>query len=458
MAKILVIEDDTDLRFTIVKALRKAGHDVAEAATLPDAREFVARSVPDMVLTDLALTADGREGLEFIRELREGKEAFEGVIVAMTGNASVETAVMAMRLGADDYLTKPLSFEELTLSVPKWLDGRRLRQRVRLYERLERSRGEEFEALGTSPAWRASLDLATRLSAVPLPPENDAGAHVPLPCFLLLGETGTGKGVLARHIHMQACRASPPSGGAHAGTAVEPPFVHVNTSALPANLVEGELFGHERGAFTDAREARPGLFEMADGGTIFLDEVSETALDLQAKLLLVVESGRFRRVGGTKERRVRVRVIAASNQDLESRVAEGRFRRDLLFRLNAFTVEIPSLRERGQDVLLIARAMLERFCKQFVRPCIRLSPEGERALLAHSWPGNVRELVNACQRAALLAEGPEIGSAELGLAGALTDGGAAQAQGLPAGARLADAGADLVFDFEGGVHQNAGCR
>jgi len=448
VAKILVIEDDTDLRFTIVKALRKAGHDVAEAATLPDAREFVARSVPDMVLTDLALTADGREGLEFIRELREGAEAFEGVVVAMTGNTSVETAVTAMRLGADDYLTKPLSFEELTLGVPKWLEGRRLRQRVRLYERMERSRGDEFEALGTSPAWRAALDLATRLSGVPLPPESDSVAHIPLPCFLLLGETGTGKGVLARHIHAQACRALPP------GTGAAPPFVHVNCSALPANLVEGELFGHERGAFTDAREARSGLFEMADGGTIFLDEVSETALDLQAKLLLVVESGRFRRVGGTKERRVRVRVIAASNQDLEARVAEGRFRRDLLFRLNAFTVEIPSLRERGQDVLLIARAMLERFCKQFVRPCINLSADGERALLAHAWPGNVRELVNACQRAAMLAEGTEIGAAELGIAGTPPDRASPSGQSLSS-ARLAAPGGELVFDFEGGVHRAA---
>jgi DNA-binding NtrC family response regulator len=446
VAKILVIEDEPELRFVIAKSLRKAGHDVTEAATVGEAREYLAASVPEMVLTDLALTAEGREGLQIIRELREGPEAFEGVIVAMTGNASVETAVSAMRLGADDYLTKPLSFEELTLSVPKWLEDRRVRQRVRLYERLERSRDQEFEAIGTSAVWRASLDLATRLAAVPLPPETESDPPTPLPCFLLLGETGAGKGVLARHIHTQACLANRIPGS------VEPPFVHVNCSALPANLVEGELFGHERGAFTDARDARAGLFEMADGGTIFLDEVSETALELQSKLLLVVESGKFRRVGGTKERRVRVRVIAASNQDLDARVAEGKFRRDLLFRLNAFTVRIPSLRDRGDDVLAIARVMIERFCRQFGRPVARLTPAAEQAVRAHSWPGNVRELVNACQRAAMLADSTEIGPVELGLVPGESAAAAAQAGPVAAGAPGRD---ELIFDFEGGTHRAA---
>jgi len=443
VAKILVIEDENDLRFVIVKALRKAGHEVAEAATAAQARDYLAGNVPQMVLTDLALSADGREGLDIIRDLRNGPEAFEGVVVAMTGNASIETAVTAMRLGADDYLTKPLSFDELTLNVPKWLEDRRLRQRVRLYERLERTREQEFEALGTSAAWRAALDLATRLSAVPLPPEIESPSPIPLPCFLLLGETGSGKGVLARHIHTQACRIAATSGEP------EPPFVHVNCSALPANLVEGELFGHERGAFTDAREARAGLFEMADGGTIFLDEVSETALELQSKLLLVVESGHFRRVGGTKERRVRVRVIAASNQDLDARVAEGRFRRDLLFRLNAFTVRIPSLRERGEDVITIARAMVDRFCRQFGRQPCSLSREAEAALLGHSWPGNVRELVNACQRSAMLAEGPEIGPADLGLA----PGNVAAATSVTPMNTASPVRGELAFDFESGIHR-----
>jgi len=446
VAKILLIEDDGDLRFAIAKTLRKAGHDVAEAASAVQARGYLTGTVPDMVLTDLALTSAGHEGLDIIRELREGREAFEGVIVAMTGNATVETAVAAMRLGADDYLTKPLHTEELILSVPRWLESRRLRQRVQLYERLEKTRDQEFEALGSSAAWRGALDLATRLSAVPLPPEAETSHPTPLPCFLLLGETGAGKGVLARHIHAQACRVAATGGQG------EPPFVHVNCSALPANLVEGELFGHERGAFTDAREARAGLFEMADGGTIFLDEVSETPLELQSKLLVVVESGHFRRIGGTKERRVRVRVIAASNQDLDAKVAQGRFRRDLLFRLNAFTVQIPPLRERGDDVLAIARVMIERFRRQFGRPECRLSQRAEQALKDHPWPGNVRELVNACQRAAMLADGPEIGPAELGLGAAGTALRAASGTGAEA-ARPARGG--LNFDFESGVHRAA---
>jgi DNA-binding NtrC family response regulator len=436
VAKILVIEDDVTTRFAVVKALRKGGHDVSEAIDIADAKKQVAETAFDMVLTDLRLSVDD-DGIEYIRELREGAEAFDGVIVAMTGNVSIESAVRAMKNGADDYLTKPLLFEELALSVPRWLEQRRLRQRVRLYERLERSRTEDFEALGNSPEWLAALDMATRLARIPLPPVSESVGPSTLPCILLLGETGAGKGVLARHIHAEAVRLA---------TEGEPPFVHVNCSALPATLVEGELFGHERGAFTDARDARPGLFEMADGGTIFLDEVSEMPLELQSKLLLVVESGRFRRVGGTKERRVRVRVIAASNQDLAQRVAEGRFRRDLLYRLNAFTVRIPALRERGNDAALIAEASLERFARQFGRPTVSLSDAGRAAVLSHDWPGNVRELVNACQRAAMLCAGSEAGPADLGLAPA-----GASAQGAPA---RAGTGA-LAFDFVGGVHRAA---
>ncbi|MBX3402143.1 MAG: sigma-54-dependent Fis family transcriptional regulator [Phycisphaeraceae bacterium] len=436
MAKILVIEDDVTTRFAVVKALRKGGHDVAEASSIAEARKHVAETAFEMVLTDLRLSVDD-DGIEYIRELREGAEAFDGVIVAMTGNASVDSAVKAMRHGADDYLTKPLVFEELALSVPRWLEQRTLRQRVRLYERLERSRTEEFEALGNSPAWLAALGLATRLSSIPLPPIAETGGPSTLPCILLLGETGAGKGILARHIHAEAVRLAPDD---------EPPFVHVNCSALPATLVEGELFGHERGAFTDARDARPGLFEMADGGTIFLDEVSEMPLELQSKLLLVVENGRFRRVGGTKERRVRARVIAASNQDLAQRVAEGRFRRDLLYRLNAFTVRIPALRERGNDAATIAQASLERFCRQFGRPAVSLSDAGRAAVLAHDWPGNVRELVNACQRAAMLCAGSECEPADLGLAPAAQTG---------AGTPPRVGGGELTFDFVGGIHRAA---
>lgn len=406
MAKILVIEDDVTTRFAVVKALRKGVHDVSEAPDIADARKQVAETAFDLILTDLRLSVDD-DGIEYIRELREGAEAFDGVVVAMTGNASIESAVRAMKNGADDYLTKPLLFEELALSVPRWLEQRRLRQRVRLYERLERSRTEDFEALGNSPEWLVALDMAARLARIPLPPVSESVGPSTLPCILLLGETGAGKGVLARHIHAEAARLA---------TEGEPPFVHVNCSALPATLVESELFGHERGAFTDAREARPGLFEMAEGGTIFLDEISEMPPELQTKLLVVVERGRYRRIGGARDKRVRARVIAASNQDLAQRAADGRFRRDLLYRLNAFTITIPPLRDRAGDAVLIAEAALSNFARRYGREAPRLSDGARAAIAACRWPGNVRELVNAMQRVSMLFDGDTVDAEDLGLA------------------------------------------
>jgi transcriptional regulator with GAF, ATPase, and Fis domain len=234
--------------------------------------------------------------------------------------------------------------------------------------------------------------------------------------------------------------------------------VHINCSALPATLVEGELFGHEKGAFTDAREARAGLFEMAEGGTVFLDEISEMPLELQAKLLLVVEQGAFRRVGGVKERSVRTRVIAASNQNLNERVQNGTFRRDLLYRLNGFTINIPPLRDRADDSFRIATAALERLTRRHARPGMSFSPASRLAILGHDWPGNVRELVNAVQRAVMLAESNIIQPQDLGLAPAKAVAMPAQSNGTahptqprpPAPPSTTPNG--VVFDFEKGVH------
>lgn len=472
MARILIIEDEDNLRFTIRKALSKSGHEPQEASTLSAARALIATHSFDLVLTDVSLGSEN--GLDLVKELRA--DGFDGVVVVMTAFSSVQTAVSAMRLGADDYLQKPLSLEELSLQVEKWLEHRRLAQRVKLYERIEETREKDHEALGESPAWKATMSMVNRVAAVPLGVDAGAGATTnnPLPCILLMGETGAGKGVLARCIHARA-EAVGGGGGSGAAGRSGAPFVHVNCSALPANLVEGELFGHEKGAFTDAREARAGLFEMADGGTIFLDEISEMPLDLQSKLLLVVESGRFRRVGGTRERSVRVRVIAASNQDLERRSAAGQFRRDLLYRLNAFTVRIPALRDRGQDSLLIADAMLERSARQYGRGRMHLSESARTAILHHAWPGNVRELVNAVQRAVMMCDGVEVSAEDLGLAGGISEGFAPSAehdasegfgheaidpthsngtQGLIT-ATTAVAASPLVFDFVKGVHTAA---
>ncbi len=398
---------------------------------MADARELAQQHDFDLILTDVHLGEE--DGLVLLRELRD--EGFSGVIVVMTGFGSIEHAVQAMRDGADDYLQKPLSLEELKIQIPKWLELRRMSRRLQLYERLEATHEGARRILGESEAWKRTLGLASRLAQMPI---GEGGAGGALPTILLLGETGVGKGVLARYIHDQAT----------AGSKDDPPFVHVNCSALPATLVEGELFGHEKGAFTDARDARAGLFEMAEGGTIFLDEISEMPLELQAKLLVVVEQGTFRRVGGSRERTVRARVIAASNQDLAARSEEGRFRRDLYFRLSAFPIEIPALRAREGDALVIARELLKDFRVRYRRERLRFSEACEEAIASHGWPGNVRELVNAVQRAAMLCSGDTIEPADLGLgSGPITQDGAT----VNGRARAISTG--LRFDFENGPHQ-----
>ncbi|MBC7836065.1 MAG: sigma-54-dependent Fis family transcriptional regulator [Phycisphaerales bacterium] len=453
MAKILVIEDEQNLRFTIRRTLSKTksgAHEVVETGSLREARAALQRQDFDLVLTDVMLGSEN--GLDLVRELRVPGSGFDGVLVVMTAFGTVESAVAAMREGADDYLQKPLSLEELSIQTDRWLEQRRLARRVKLYERIELTRGGAEEILGSSEPWQTTLRLASRLAGLPLvAPSTEAGGG--LPCILLQGETGTGKGVLARYIHARAgeLERDARQGSNHAAGAA-PAFVHVNCSALPATLVEAELFGHEKGAFTDARETRPGLFEMADGGTIFLDEVSETTLELQAKLLLVVEQGLFRRVGGSKERTVRVRVIAASNQDLDQRVADGRFRRDLLYRLNAFTIKIPSLRDRDGDSALIAEALIRKFSKRYARPTITLGDDARLAIHQHRWPGNVRELVNAVQRAVMLSDENVIGPADLGLAAPAPVGAPTLGANHRATARSAGQTGDLVFDFDHGVH------
>lgn len=469
MAKILVIEDEDNLRFTVRRSLEMAGHSVEEAASAAEAHRSLGRHDFDLVLTDVNL--GGKTGLDVVREFRA--EGYDGAIVVMTGYSNVSDAVRAIRDGADDYVSKPLSLEGLGLQVSKWIEHRRLARRVELYERLEKVKGRAGELVGQSPRWLATLALADRLAALPLgesaagpsalgPESGGAG----LPCILITGETGVGKGALARYIHQRGAElarsgASSARASGGEGGVSDPPFVHVNCSAIPAALVEGELFGHEKGAFTDARDARTGLFEMADGGTIFLDEVGEMPLELQSKLLLVVEHGAFRRVGGGKERRVRVRVIAASNQDLNERAARGAFRRDLLYRLNAFVVKIPALREREGDALRIADAALERLTRRYARPPMRFNESARAAIAWHDWPGNVRELINAVQRAVMLGDEGSIDAADLGLASG-AGGAATPFEFAPAGqepetparwrtqeARPAGAGT-LAFDFENG--------
>lgn len=458
MARILVIDDEENLRFTIRRSLAKAGHFVTEAANLREAREANRQSDFDLVLSDVMLGPDN--GLDLVKELRA--DGYDGVIVVMTAFSSVGDAVAAIRDGADDYLSKPLSLEELGLQVGKWIEHRRLARRVKLYERLEQSKNQQSDLLGQSPRWMAAIALADRLAALPLcqaqhgpsslGPESGANS---LPCILLTGETGVGKGVMARYIHQRAGQIAK---SASSKADAEAPFVHVNCSALPATLVEGELFGHEKGAFTDAREQRAGLFEMADGGTIFLDEISEMPLELQSKLLLVVEHGAFRRVGGTKERHVSVRVIAASNQNLDDRVKAGAFRRDLLYRLNAFEIRIPSLRDRPGDAKLIAETALDRLTRRYGRSSMSFSNDAAEIIASNPWPGNVRELVNTIQRAVMLCEGQRIEPVDLGLTPSPFDlphldppqSDRVAARVTSTSGPLAAPGGGLIFDFESG--------
>ncbi|OAB61298.1 hypothetical protein AY599_23345 [Leptolyngbya valderiana BDU 20041] len=420
LATILLVEDDQDLRFSVATTLKRAGHACLEAGSVAQGLEIFGAQHVDLVLTDLRLPGD--DGLALIKAIRE--EGFTGGVLVMTSDDSLSTAVEAMKLGADEYLLKPLSVAELTLVVERTLERGKREAKLRLHERLASQARDDVASgpVGEADAWQAAITMIRRLATLPLPKVGDGPAA--LPTVLITGETGTGKGVLARELHAVATDRD-----------ASQPFVHVNCAALPANLIEAELFGHERGAFTDAKEAREGLFEMATDGTIFLDEIGEMPLELQSKLLLVLEAGTLRRVGGTRERRVSARVIAATNQDLPARVREKSFRGDLFYRLNTFTVEIPPLRDRGEDVLLIARSALAKFARQFGRSEMEFSEAAERALRSYAWPGNVRELVNAVQHAALLSQNETIEPRDLPLGG---------------GAQRTEAGSGLVFDFDRG--------
>lgn len=391
MAKILVIEDEENLRYSIKRTLARDGHSVADADRLVPALALVQSHEPDVVITDLNL-AGGDQGLDLVKRLRaEGNTA---AVIVITAYGTVETAVDAVKQGADEFLQKPLSMEELRVVVGRTIENRKVRNRLSLYERIEKSTRVHEQMLGESPAWRKTVELAQRLAQLPV-----TGGGEPT-TILLQGETGVGKGMLARFIHDSSAEAAEP-------------FVHVNCSALPANLIEGELFGHEKGAFTDARETRQGLFELADGGTIFLDEINSASAGMQLKLLRVLQERRFEPVGSTKTVEVNVRVVLASNEPLEQLVASGQFRQDLYYRINVVTIELPPLRDRLTDVPVLAEHFLEKQNRAAGRQIIGFAPDAMAALERYAWPGNVRELENTVERAVVLCRGPKIGVEDL---------------------------------------------
>jgi DNA-binding NtrC family response regulator len=379
MPSILVIEDERLLGRQIAKALASADHYVRVAETGADGIDRVSEETPDLVLLDLRLP--DRTGLELLSEILGIDASIQ--VVLMTAYGSVNDAVEAMRRGASDYLQKPLDLDELRLLVKRIL-ARQRNERELAYHR-ERDRAVPAGIVGTDPALLQVFAQAKRLAQAGIEPAKR-------PAILLTGETGTGKGVIARAVHELL------GGG---------PFIEANCTAMPASLMEAELFGHERGTFTDAKATRSGLFEAAQGGTIFLDEIGHASQDMQAKLLKVIEDKRVRRLGSVRDRPVDVHVIAATNRDLNAAVKSGEFRQDLLHRLRVLSFEIPPLRARIADIPLLARHFCTVIGTLYGRE-VTLSEDGEQALLRYPWPGNVRELRNVIERAILLAPGGEL--------------------------------------------------
>ncbi len=378
MALILLVEDEELLRWTLARRLGKGGHTVHEAGTLAEAAEHLRRHQPDLMLLDLALP-DGH-GLDFFESHRAELE--DTVTIVMTAVGEVEDAVRAMKLGAFDFLSKPVDSTELLALIDRSLARREEHLTAQVARREQESR-TSTDIVAHSPAFKRVLEIACQVGR----------SHVDT--ILIQGESGTGKNVVARYIHAVSSRR-------------DRPLLEINCAALPEHLVESELFGHERGAFTDAKSTKRGTLELASEGSVVLDEISELKLEVQAKLLQFLESRMFRRVGGLREIRVETRVIALTNRDLRKMVEEEGFRADLYYRLCVFPITVPPLRERQEDILPLARAFLRKLQSNLGRRFSGLTREAENLLLAYSWPGNVRELRNVIERAMILETGPEI--------------------------------------------------
>ncbi len=375
--KILIVDDDRFVRMALSEALRTWDYEIVEADTVKSAKKSFIDESPAIVLLDIDLP-DG-SGLDILTFVKA--QSPETIAVMITGNVDVENTVAALRGGAHDFIGKPVRVEELRVTLRNATETRELRREV-TRDRTERKRGFSFsEIVGASASMNKAMDLALRVA------ESDVGS------ILLNGETGTGKDLFARAIHFASERANAP-------------YLAINCAALPANLIESELFGYEKGAFTDAKQRKEGLFEQAHGGTIFLDEIGEMELALQAKLLRVLEEGTFRRVGGLKDIHLDARIIAASNRNLKQESESGNFRLDLYFRLSVIQVDIPPLRDRGDDVILLAKYYIEKAnLKRRGLSLIGLSPDVEKIFRNYAWSGNVREVRNVIERASILEDG-----------------------------------------------------
>jgi two-component system response regulator AtoC len=381
MRRVLIVDDDPGLRQSLSLLLQGEGYEVALEGSAARALERASKDPFDLILCDVRMPE--MDGLEFLRRYREARG--RALVIMMSAYGGEDQAIAAMKAGAYDYIPKPFRSDEVILTLKKAEEREQLRSQLASLQ-AELSRWTDREVVAESPAMRKVMELASRVA-----PHSTT--------VLITGESGTGKEVIARAIH----RMSPRSGRR---------FVAINCAAIPENLLESELFGHARGAFTGATADKPGLFEEADGGTLLLDEIGELPSALQAKLLRVLEEGEIRRVGEAKNRKVDVRVLAATARNLEAEVRQGRFREDLYYRINVMRIHLPPLRQRPEDIEALARLFLQRAGERSGR-VLTLTPAAMAALKAHPWPGNVRELENAVERAAVLSPDGRIGPAEL---------------------------------------------
>jgi DNA-binding NtrC family response regulator len=382
--KILIVDDDSAVRWTLAQALRAGGYDPFEASTAADGLASFDAEQPALTLLDINLPDES--GLSVLTKIKARNP--EALVIMITTDVHVENTIAALRGQAYDFLGKPINLDELEVRIANALEAGRLRKEVNLI-RKERTREFDFDQIiGGSKARAEMITLARKVA------ESEVST------VLLQGESGTGKDLLAKAIHYASRRAGAP-------------FAPINCAAIPATLMESEFFGYEKGAFTDAKARKQGLLEQAEGGTIFLDEIGEMELNLQAKLLRVLEEGAFRRVGGLKDVPLDVRVIAASNRNLKADSEHGRFRLDLYYRLSIIRIEIPPLRERGDDVLILAEHFIERFKEQMRKRIRGMTPEVTDFFRHYSWPGNVRELRNVIERVMILEDGDMITTAYL---------------------------------------------
>ncbi|HEX2522095.1 MAG TPA: sigma-54 dependent transcriptional regulator [Terriglobia bacterium] len=381
---ILVVDDEKLIRWSMRQKLESWNYQVLEAENLKEARRILQHDTPDLLTLDIKLP-DG-SGIDF---LKQAKQVHPGLpVIMITAFGVVDLAVQALKLGAYDFIEKPIDFEKLGNSIRNALETCRLKVQLAQVSHSNTSRFSLENIVGRSKAIREVLEMIQRLA--------QAGATT----LLVQGESGTGKDLVSRALHYQSGRR-------------DHPFFALNCAAIPETLIETELFGYEKGAFTDAKTLKKGVFEMADGGTVFLDEISEMNLNLQSKFLRVIEDQTFRRVGGVKDISVNVQVVASTNRDLEAVVREGKFREDLFYRLSVIPIQIPPLRERKEDIPLLVEHFIQRYSTQFRKKVGQVSPEGMKLMMDYSWPGNIRELKNAIERAMILVDKDRIDVAHL---------------------------------------------